>query len=85
MVGLASLLGVLLSAALLGALMWVVGIALLGQVVACREDVAKAGARALALFVLAGVVFVVAVVLIEFATSGAWSPAWTPPGAQAAG
>ena len=70
--GIASLAGVLASMTLLGALTWVVGIALLACVTAGRE--ATAVARAIGLFALASLLFVVAVVGIEFAVSGAWIP-----------
>jgi ABC-type transport system involved in multi-copper enzyme maturation permease subunit len=70
--GIASLAGVLASMALLGALIRVVGIALLASVTARRE--ATAMARAIGLFALASLVFVVAVVGIELAVSGAWIP-----------
>lgn len=72
MIGLASLAGVLVSMALLGALIWVVAVALLGHVVARPEAAGVAVARAVALFALACLVFVAAVVVIEFAVSGAW-------------
>jgi len=70
--GIASLAGVLVSMTLLGTLIWVVGIALLACVTARRQ--ATAVARALGLFALASLLFVVAVVGIEFAVSGAWIP-----------
>ena len=70
--GIASLAGVLASMTLLGLLIWVVGIALLAYVTARRE--ANVLARAIGLFALACLVFVVAVVGIEFAVSGAWIP-----------
>jgi hypothetical protein len=71
MIALASF-GVLVSMALLGTLVWVVGIALLGQVVARPEVDAVAGATTLGILTLASLLFVVAVVAIEFAVSGAW-------------
>ena len=70
--GISSLAGVLASMTLLGLLIWVVGIALLAYVTARRE--ANAVARAIGLFALASLVFVVAVVGIAFAVSGAWIP-----------
>ena len=68
--GIASLAGVLASMALLGALVWVVGIALLAYVTVRHEGAAVA--RAIALFALACLAFVVAVVGIELAASGVW-------------
>lgn len=72
MIGVASLAGVLASMTLLGVLIWVVGIALLGHVTARREAVTIAVAQAIGLFILASLVFTVAVVAIEFGASGAW-------------
>ena len=72
MIGVASLAGVLASMTLLGVLIWVVGVALLGYVTARREAIAIAVAQAIGLFVLASLVFIVAVVAIEFGVSGAW-------------
>ena len=63
---------------LLGVLVWVVAIALLGRVVARREAAGAAVAQALGLLVLGSLVFVAAVVLIEFAVSGAWIGPWAP-------
>lgn len=72
MIGVASLAGVLASMTLLGVLIWVVGIALLGNVIARPEAITTAVAQAIGLFILASLVFVVAVVAIEFGASGAW-------------
>ena len=72
MIGVASLAGVLASMTLLGVLIWVVGIALLGYVTARREAITIAVAQAIGLFILASLVFTVAVVAIEFGVSGAW-------------
>lgn len=68
--GIASLAGVLASMTLLGALIWVVGIALLAYVIVRRDAIAAA--QAIGLFALASFAFVVAVVGIELAVSGAW-------------
>ena len=72
MIGVASLAGVLASITLLGVLIWVVGIALLGYVTARREAVAIAVAQAIGISALASLIFIVAIVAIEFSVSGAW-------------
>jgi hypothetical protein len=70
--GIGSLAGVLATMTLLGALVWVVAIALLGVVVARRDGLAPAVVGTIGLLAVASAVFVGAVVAIEFITSGAW-------------
>jgi membrane protein DedA with SNARE-associated domain len=72
MISVASLAGVLASMTLLGVLIWVIGIALLGYVTAQRGPIAVAVVQAMSAFALASLVFVGAVVAIEFGVSGAW-------------